>query len=1201
MNHIYKVVWSKVRGCYIVVSEIAKNNGKSRAQKAAVLGAVFMGTVLAANVGGWNTAEAAGSQVDNITVGKTNGLSVTIANGIINSYNSSGQRRAALGVDNQGNGTLYLINSDLSQAHLYTQSSTETGNDGITRLFYTSSTETQGGEMTGVHTIAVLEDGLKYQADNYTDSTKTSKVTVKHQLNSTMDVTGGADTDNLSDNNIGVIATSAVEDADGNVTQNGKLEIKLAKDLTGLNSVTTGNTKINTDGLTVKNTDGSSIIVGNNAVSTTDRSGTKTTKSGIGVNGTDGTTNGVSMWAEGSGTSTKGHIGLNGSDGAFTDIWTDYGTKTLNSEKNTTVSKTEKASRLVYTDAKGNNHEVATMDDGQIYAGDVQAAKASANAFNRTMNQQTNIVGGVTNLSDLSTANNVGVVSDGTDTLTIRLAKKLSGLTSVTTQAEDGSSKTVQDGSGITITPATLSDGKTAVSLTGSGLNNGGNTITNVAAGSADTDAVNVSQLKEVAKTASQHTAVTVNDGTFAPDTAGTYSSGGNLQIKEKVNADGQATYDIKLSKDIDLGTNGSIAAGSTTINSEGVTTNKAVIGGNTTIDSTGVNTNKVTVGTNTTLNDGSATIGKVKINGENDGDSQHTSTISGLSNTTFDTSNAAQYATSTRAATEAQLKTVYDAAAKSASTVTVNGGNSAGNLSMTTNTNDNGSTNYDISLSNNVTIGSTGTNGQNGTLTVTSADGTKSVTTDGEKGQLTFTDGSNTASLKAAAASAGLDGTTSLNRVAVDNHTVATLDDGMKFAGDTGTALKQTINSTTNIKGGVSDTSKLADNNIGVVSDGNNTLTVKLAKDLQGLSSVNTTTLNATTVNSTDVNATNVKATTVTADTVNGSTFNAGNTTVNSSGLTVKSSDGSRSLTVQDGNVSMAGNQVHNVAAGTADDDAVNVSQLKKMGGEISNVSRRVDRVGAGAAALAALHPQDFDPDDKWDFAVGYGNYRGANAAAVGAFYQPNEDTTLSIGGTVGGGENMINAGISFKFGQGNHVSNSRVAMAKEILALKDYVEKQDAEIQQLKALVGSQSGKTEKRSLLFPDVPENHWAYDYVKKLADRGLLEGYPDGEFKGNRTLTRYEFAAIFERALENGAAADTDLQHMADEFNPEIRELSLNRFRVDRVSGKDNDHNKVERVRVNSRDEIVQQKNGEKSTVYRDSYGGQIEKSAEAAK
>lgn len=273
------------------------------------------------------------------------------------------------------------------------------------------------------------------------------------------------------------------------LTQSGNtISIATADDITlgKANSTdSSGNTVAGTDGkLAVDNTNGFSVVIGKDAVSKTSSTST-TAKEGIGVNGTDGT-NGVSLWADNSGTNTAGHIGLNGSDGAFTDIWTDYGTKTLTSGKNTTVDGTEKASRLVYTDTKGS-HEVATMDDGQIYAGDVPAANATANAFNRTMNQQTNIVGGVTNLSVLSTANNVGVVSDGKDTLTIRLAKELSGLTSVTTETTDSNgnvtSKTVQNGNGLTITPTTLSDGKTAVSLTGSGLDNGGNTITNVAAG----------------------------------------------------------------------------------------------------------------------------------------------------------------------------------------------------------------------------------------------------------------------------------------------------------------------------------------------------------------------------------------------------------------------------------------------------------------------------------------------------------------------------------------------------------------------------------------------------------------------------------------------------------------------------------------------------------------------------------------------
>ena len=410
-------------------------------------------------------------------------------------------------------------------------------------------------------------------------------------------------------------------------------------------------------------------------------------------------------------------------------------------------------------------------------------------------------------------------------------------------------------------------------------------------------------------------------------------------------------------------------------------------------------------------------------------------------------------------------------------------------------------------------------------------------------------------------------------------SHEVATMDDGMKYSGDSGNAAVK-LNNNVQLYGGAKEYA--AGDNIGVVvsQDGDNAkMQVKLAKDLKGI------------------------------DSIDAKTVTTGNTTINNGGLTVKGDDKHKDITIQQGTVNMGGNKIEGVAPGKVAPDsteAINGSQLAqrdqaigKLGGEVSSLDRRVDRVGAGAAALAALHPQDFDPDDKWDFAVGYGNYRGANAAAVGAFYRPNEDTTLSVGGTVGGGENMVNAGISFKFGQGNHVTNSRVAMAKEILALKDYVQKQDEKIEKLEALVGKQGSAAapKRRSILFPDVPENHWAYAYVKKLADRGLLEGYPDGEFKGDRTITRYEFAAIFSRALENGASVDNDMERMSEEFEPEIRELSLNRFRVDRVEGKDNDRHKIERVRVNDRDELVKQKNGEQKKRYRDVYGSVIEKDA----
>ena len=257
----------------------------------------------------------------------------------------------------------------------------------------------------------------------------------------------------------------------------------------------------------------------------------------------------------------------------------------------------------------------------------------------------------------------------------------------------------------------------------------------------------------------------------------------------------------------------------------------------------------------------------------------------------------------------------------------------------------------------------------------------------------------------------------------------------------------------------------------------------------------------------------------------------------------------------------------------------------IKNVTNKVGELGTRVNRVGAGAAALAALHPLDFDPDDKWDIAAGYGNYKDAHAVAVGAFYRPNEDTMFSVGGSFGGGENMVNAGVSVKLGQGNHVSTSRVALAREVEDLKAIVKAQSAEIKAMRGAM--QSGASVMKDVDFPDVPKDHWAYSYVKSLADRGLLEGYPDGEFKGDRSMTRYEFAAIIYRALQNGAPIDGDMAKAIGEFEPEINRIKdLDRTRVDRISGKDNDRHKVERVRVNN-------ESNKETGDYRDVYGSHI--------
>ena len=273
---------------------------------------------------------------------------------------------------------------------------------------------------------------------------------------------------------------------------------------------------------------------------------------------------------------------------------------------------------------------------------------------------------------------------------------------------------------------------------------------------------------------------------------------------------------------------------------------------------------------------------------------------------------------------------------------------------------------------------------------------------------------------------------------------------------------------------------------------------------------------------------------------------------------------------------------QITSVAAGTNDTDAVNVAQLKllrnNVGGDITNIQnnitningniarldKRVNRGVAGSAALAALHPLDFDPDAKWDFAAGYGHYHNGNAAALGAFYRPNEDVQLSVGSTVGNGETVVNAGLSVKVGAHSNVSRSRVAIGKEVLELKKTVALQNAQIQKLTTLLNGVAGTNMKadRTTLFPDVPSNHWAYEAVSDLSRRGLVEGYPDGTFGGDRLLTRYEFAQIVYRALQNGVQVN---EQLVTEFSPE---MAL--FRVDTVAKNHQGEPTIERVRVNKK-------------------------------
>ena len=329
--------------------------------------------------------------------------------------------------------------------------------------------------------------------------------------------------------------------------------------------------------------------------------------------------------------------------------------------------------------------------------------------------------------------------------------------------------------------------------------------------------------------------------------------------------------------------------------------------------------------------------------------------------------------------------------------------------------------------------------------------------------------------------------------------------------------------------------------------------------------------------------NATTRSATNVTSATVAGHTFG---------GFAGTSPVGSVS-------VGKAGEerQLHNVAAGeisATSTDAVNGSQLYSVANDlqtqinnstpgqinnnitnlnnrVGNVEKRVNKVGAGSAALAALHPLDFNPDDKWTIAAGYGHYHNANSAALGAFYRPNEDTMFSVGGTVGTGESQLNAGVSIRLGKRSPESRSRVAMGREIAELNARLQDMENKYNNLLQILTPHAIDPSKTAE-FPDVPRNHWAYQYISQLAGNGILVGYPDGTFKGDAKMTRYEFATMLYRALQNGAPIDENMKRAMNEFGPELQNIRLNHFRIDRISGGDNDRHKTERVRVNNEPE-----------------------------
>ena len=720
--------------------------------------------------------------------------------------------------------------------------------------------------------------------------------------------------------------------------------------------------------------------------------------------------------------------------------------------------------RLVTEDKDGNTHTLATLDDGMMYGGD------TGNVIKKKLNNQVNVKGGISDESKLAAEDNIGVVSDGSDTLKLRLAKELKGLTSAT--FTNGGNNTVINGDGMTINRA----GGNAVSLTKDGLNNGGNKITNVADGTDPNDAVNKSQLDKATAAAST-----------------TVSAGNNITVTPSTNANGSKNYEVSLKDQVTLGTDatkqialdgttGTIKAGDKVT----IDGNKGTIkAGNVTID--GEN-GTIKAGDKVTIDgkDGKIAAGKVSVDGK-DG------YVTGLENKDWDPNNI----TSGRAATEDQLqkshKSLDNKINNLGDEITKKGMNFAGNTgefhrdlgqkvtikgegtesddkysgeNIKTVADQDGNVNIkmaknlktDSLTTDKVKVGKngqdgvsiTGPNGADGTdgkVGITGKDGKDAVSMSGKDGVghigLTGKDGRN-ADITVDKGDPDLDGN-NITRIKYQDengktHQVATKDDGMKYGGDSGAVINKKLNEQVNVIGGITDASKLTtEDNLGVVSDGTGNLKVRMAKDLKGLETV--TTKDA-----------------------------AGNTTVmNGGGVTITPASGNAVSLTKDG-LNNGGNTITNVGPGVNGTDAVNVNQLKGatdgLANAINSVAGETQRVGAHAAAMSALKPIQYDPLEPTQVMAGIGNYRGETAAALGVAHYTAEDTMFHVGVSVGSHHNMVNAGVTRKFGtsdakkavperyKGGPISSMYV-MQDEMTALKAKYEKVQRDNEEMRAQI--------------------------------------------------------------------------------------------------------------------------------------------------
>ncbi|WP_370842526.1 ESPR-type extended signal peptide-containing protein [Megasphaera sp.] len=1213
MNKIYKVVWNKARNCYVVASEFAKNHqtGSSRikaASVAAVMAATMLtigtGVIYAANVEDTGVKSSKETILFDNTTDETTKLNdpnlkhynpyyegnghtdkcgeltynTTLTIGDLNKVadalvaNDNLLYKQGIQKVTMEDGTISLIRNDGNSVQ---NNITLTGNDGTngqdtsvtvtvgdkSQTFQTGSVVTANTDTSGKATGLTI-NGTSYDIKDTTYSAG-DNVTIDNNKIS-VDLSKYAKSDDVAvvyqnnDTNKSLHSTNA-----GTV---GSSSIALGKEATtGMDSVALGDQ--------TKATGQSSTAIGRSSQATAENAVALGAAAKVNVYG--GVALGTSSVADreaGRATGEKGAFAPTQINETAQSTWT-------STEGAVSVGDTEKNITRQITHVAAGSEDTDAVNVAQL-----KQVNSKADSATETANKGWNLTtahGGTTTVKPGDTVDfspedtNLTVTNEGTN-VKIGLNQDLH-LTSATF------GDTIINANGLTI-----GHGTAGLEFSQNRVSVGGQQIHDVADGKDDMDAVNVSQLKGVKSIANKGWNLTTAHGkttTVKPgDTVDFSPEDTNLTVTNE-----GTNVKIGLNQDLHLT---SATFGDTTINANGLTIghgtaglefskNRVSVGGQQIHDvadgkddmdavnmsqlKKAADSAKTTVvaGKNIKVNEDTKEDGHTEYNvslddditlGGNepnnfvtvsgtkgtiwaghsvsagtvimDGDS---GTITGLTNTTWNgtTDNLS------RAATEGQLKQVADAATSNDKRLVQNPNDSDGSYQVK----ENGDVTLRVEDSNkngyNVTIKNVASKAELDKVKtdVGNVDGfhdeIKNKDTNGKPTHTSVVDAVN-----------NLD--TKVNTIQSDV-TKATEEAKKHSSVSTGNGLDLDVTG----NNGQKDYKVSLKDDFTLGGKDGHTGSIEFKGSEGNITASGTLTANAVRVGNTSISDTGLQIgnnkTSLTEDalTIGGNTY-----------ITDKGIDANQQKisNVADGSISKDSKDAVNGSQLYATNEAIvnNYNNITNLNGRINNLDNRVNKVGAGAAALAALHPLDFDPDAKWDFAAGYGNYRGANAAAVGAYYRPNEDTMFSVGGTFGNGENMVNAGVSFKLGSGSsHVSTSRVAMAKEIKELRGELEAMKS------AMLDANAGKKIDTSKLqlFPDVPQNHWAYEYVAQLAGNGMIEGYPDGNFAGDRPMTRYEFAAILYRAMTKGAVLSDKI---LSEFSHELEYFTVDTIAKDKA-------------------------------------------------